>query len=298
MSDDGTLVLDANGSPIPGLLYLNKTSRPLPVGIRFDGSGRIAGIADSKVIYYVSRSDYNLTKPKFTYDSMMANGTTKSQYIKINPGSSMLKFYETVNGSFDLSKSNHTITGPLDSLEPHALRLSAKPGKYELEVRIENSADALRVNGLFFNVTAPEMHGVFLGSNSTQTGGQVNVSLEVPTSDSEKKVEISYDPETIKAVGAFGPCSTPSYMDEKAGWIDVTFPPGCGSTNLTFVAGEKNATSDLKVVKVEGFKPDKVTNGSITIVAEKNSKKSSDLLFVAALAALSLAAAIRRRRQV
>jgi hypothetical protein len=67
-------------------------------------------------------------------------------------------------------------------------------------------------------------------------------------------------------------------------------------TNLTFDAGQKNATSDLKVVKVEGFKPDRVTNGSITIIAEKNAKKSSDLLFVAALAALSLAAAFRRRR--
>ena len=296
MSDDGASILDANGNPIPGLLYFNKTSSPLPVGIRFDGSGRIASIADSKVIYYVSRSDYNLTKPKFTYDSMLANSTVKSQYIKINPGSSMLKFYETVNGSSNLSKSNHTITGSIDSLEPHALRMPAKPGKYELGVRIENSADALRVNGLFFNVTVPEMHGVFLGSNSTQTGGQVNVSLEVPTSNSEKMVDISYNPETIKSVGAFGSCPTPSYTDEKAGWINVTFPPGCGLTNLTFVAGQKNATSELKVVQVEGFKPDKVTNGSITIVAEKNAKKSSDLLFVAALAALSLAAAIRRRR--
>ena len=296
MSDDGARVLDANGNPIPGLLYLNKTSSPIPVGIRFDGSGKVASIADSKVIYYVSRSDYNLTKPKFTYDSMLANSTAKRQYIKINPGSSMLKFYETVKGSFNLSKSNHTITGSIDSLEPHALRMPANPGKYELGIRIENSADALRVNGMFFNVTAPEMHGVFLGSNSTQTGGQVTVSLEVPTSNSEKKVDISYNPETIKAVGAFGPCQTPSYTDEKAGWINVTFPPGCGVTNLTFVAGQKNATSDLKVVNVEGFKPDKVTNGSITIIVEKNAKKSSDLLFVAALAALSLAAAIRRRR--
>lgn len=296
MSDDGAQIPDASGNPIPGLLYLDRTSSPRQVGIRFDGSGRIASIADSRVIYYVSRSDYDLTKPKLTYDSMMANSTAKSQYIKINPGSSMLRFYETVNGSFNLSKSNHTITGPLDFLEPHALRIPANPGKYELEVRIENTADALRVNGLFFNVTAPEMHGVLLGSNSARTGGKVNISLEVPTSDSEKKVDISYDPETIKAVGAFGSCPTPSYMDEKAGWINVTFPPGCGMTNLSFVAGQKNATSVLKVVKVEGFKPDKVTNGSITIVADKDSKKSSDLLFVAALAALSLAAAIRRRR--
>ena len=296
LNDDGAQIPDANGNPIPGMLYLSKTSRPLPVGIRFDDSGRIASIADSKVIYYVSRSDYNLTKPELTYDSMLANSTAKSQYMKIIPGSSMLKFYEAVNGSFNLSTSNHTITASFDSLEPHALRLPAKPGKYELGVRIENSADALRVNGLFFNVTAPEMHGVFLGTNSTRSGGHVTVSLEVPTTGSEKKVEISYDPETIKAVGASGPCPTPTYMDEKSGWINVTFPPGCGSTNLTFIAGQKNATSDLKVVKVEGFKPDKVTNGSITILAEKNAKKSSDLLFVAALAALSLAAIIRRRR--
>jgi hypothetical protein len=227
---------------------------------------------------------------------MLVNRTAKRQYIKIIPGSSLLKFYETVNGSLNLSKSNHTITGPIDSLEPHALRMPAKPGKYELGVRIENSVDALRVNGFIFNVTAPEMHGVFLGSNSTQTGGMVAVSLEVPTSDSEKKVEISYDPETIKAVGAFGSCPTPSYMDEKAGRINVTFPPGCGVTNLTFVAGQKNATSALKVIKVGGFKPDKVTNGTITILVEKNAKKSGDLLFVASLAALSLAAVIRRRR--
>ena len=296
MSDDGGQVLDANRNPIPGLLYINKTSSPLPVGIRFDESGKVASITDSKVIYYVSRSDYNLTKPQYNYDSMLSNSTAKKQYIKIVPGSSLLKFYETVKGSFNLSKSNHTITGSIDSLEPHALRMPAKPGKYELGVRIENSVDALRVNGFIFNVTAPEMHGVFLGSNSTQTGGKVAVSLEVPTSDSEKKVEISYDPETIKAVGAFGPCPTPSYMDEKAGRINVTFPPGCGETNLTFVAGQKNATSVLKVIKVEGFKPDKVTNGTITILVEKNAKKSSDLLFVASLAALSLAASIRRRR--
>lgn len=295
-SDDGARILDANGNPIPGLLYINKTSSPIPVGIRFDGSGRIASIADSNVIYYVSRSDYNLTKPKLTYDSMLANRTAKKQFIKINPGSSLLKFYETVNGSFNLSKSNHTITGSIDSLEPHAIRMPAKPGKYELGVRIENSADALRVNGLFFNVTTPEVHGVFLGSNSTQIGGQVTVSLGVPTSDSEKKVEISYDPVTIKAVGAFGPCQTSSYMDEKAGLVNVTFPPGCGMTNLTFVAGQKNATSDLKVVKVEGFKPDKVINGSITITPEKNAKKNSGLLFVASLVALSLAAVLRRRR--
>lgn len=296
LSDDGAQIPDANGNPIPGLLYLNKTSDPLPVGIRFDESGTLASIADSKVIYYASRSDYNLTKPKFTYSSMLANSSAKSQYIKINPGSSMLKFYETVNGSVSLSKSNHTITGSIDSLEPHALRMPAKPGKYELGVRIENSVDALRVNGLFFNVTAPEMHGVFLGSSSTRTGGRVNVSLEVPTTNSEKKVDISYSPETLKALGAFGPCQTPSSMDEKAGWINVTFPPGCGETNLTFVAGQKNATSDLKVVKVEGFKPDRLINGTITILPEKNAKKSSDLLFITALAALSIVAALRRRR--
>jgi S-layer protein (TIGR01567 family) len=298
LSDDGSQILDANGNPIPGMLYLNETSRPIPVGIRFDGSGKIASIADNKVIYYVSRSDYNLTKPKSTYDYMLTNSTAKWEYIKITIGSSILKFYETVNGSFNLSKSNHTITGSIDSLEPHALRVAAKPGKYELSVRIENTADALIVNGLFFNVTAPEMHGVFLGSNSTRTGGQVSVLLEVPASDSEKKIEISYNPEVIKAIGAFGPCPTPSYMDEKAGWINVTFPPRCGMTNLTFVAAQKNATSDLLVVKLEGFKPNKVTNGSITVIAEKNTNKSNDLLFVSALAALSMAAVIRRRRMV
>lgn len=296
MSDDASQVLDADGSPIPGLLYLNNTSSPVPVGIRFDGSGKIASIADNKDIYYVSRSDYNLTKPKMSYDSMLANGTTRKQYIKIDPGSSMLKFYETINGSFNLSKSNHTITGSFGSLEPHALRVPARPGRYELGLRIENTADALRVNGLFFNVTPEVMHGVAVGSNSTPAGGQVTVSLEVPTSISEKRVELSYNPDVIKAVSAAGPCSTPTYLNEKAGRINVTFPPGCGYANLTFVAGQMNATADLQIVRVEGFKPDKVINGSITVIA--GNKKSSAPPFVAALAVLSLvAAAIRRRKQ-
>jgi hypothetical protein len=78
----------------------------------------------------------------------------------------------------------------------------------------------------------------------------------------------------------------------------VTFPPRCGATNLTFIAAKENASSDLLVVNVVGFKPNKVTNGSITVIAEKNVKKSGDPLFVAALVALSMAAIIRRRRMV
>jgi S-layer protein (TIGR01567 family) len=297
LSDDNSPIIDAEGSSIPGLLYLNDSSRPVQVGIMFDGSGKIASIADSQEIYYISRTDYNLTKPNQSYDAMLSNSTARKQYIKINPGSSQLKFYENVMGSFNPSKSNHTITGSIDSLEPHAKRMAARPGRYELEVRIENTVNALRINGSFFNVTAPEMRGVSIGSNSTLTGKMATVPLEVPNSDSEKSVDLSYNPAEIEATGASGSCATPTYIDQKAGKIRVVFPPRCSSTNITFIGRQMNATSMLDVVKVEGFKPEKVINGSITVMPDKNAKKSSGLTIITALAAVSLTAAVTRRKK-
>lgn len=297
MNDDNSLIMDAEGSSIPGLLYLNSSSRPVQVGIRFDESGKISSIVDSQEIYFISRAYYNLTKPNLSYDAMISNSTARKQYIKINPNSSLLKFYDNTWGQFSPSKSNHTLTGPIDSLEPHAKRAAANPGRYELEVRIENAVNALRINGSFFNVTAPEMHGVSIGSNSSQSGKSTTVKLEVPNSDAKKSVVVSYNPDQITAIGASGSCNAASYVDQKAGKIRVEFPPQCSSTNLTFVGGQKNATSPLQVAKVEGFIPDKVINGSITVTANKNAKQSSAPAFIAGIAALSMAAAAARRRK-
>jgi hypothetical protein len=297
LSDDNSLIMDANGGSIPGLLYLNNSSQPVQVGIRFDDSGRISSIADSQEIYYISRTDYNLTKPNIGYDAILSNSTARKQYIKINLGSSQLKFYDNIGGQFSPGKSNHTLNGSLDSLEPHAMSVAANPGKYELTVRIENVANALRINGSFFNVTAPEMRGVLIGSNSTQAGKLTTVKLEVPNSDVEKSVVVSYNPDQIKAISALGSCNATSHIDQKSGRIKVAFPPGCGSINLTFLGGRSNATSALQIEKAEGFVPDKVINGSIAVMANKSVEQSSALAFIVAIVIISLAAAAARRKK-
>jgi S-layer protein (TIGR01567 family) len=296
LSDDNSPIIDAQGSSIPGLLYLNSSSSPVPVRIRFDNSGKISSISDSNEIYFISRTDYNLTKTDLSYDAMISNGTIRKQYIKINPGSSLLKFYDNIWGQYSPSKSNHTLVGPIDSLEPHAVRVAADLGRYELDVRIENVINALRINGSFFNVTAPEMRGVSIGSNSTQAGKLTTVKLEVPNSDIEKSVTVSFNPDQITAINASGPCNAKSYVDQKSGKIKVVFPPRCSSTNLTFVGEQNNVTSALQVIKVEGFVPDKVTNGSIAIASNRNTKQSSAPAFIFAIAALCLAALVARRR--
>jgi hypothetical protein len=297
LSDDNSPIMDANGGSIPGLLYLNSSSQPVQVGIRFDDSGRISSIADGQEIYYISRTDYNLTKPTVSYDAMTSNSTARKQYIKINLGSSQLKFYDNIGGQFSLGKSNHTLNGSLDSLEPYAMRGAANPGKYELTVRIENAANALRINGSFFNVTAHEMRGVLIGSNSTQAGKLTTVKLEVPNSYVEKGVVVSYNPDQITAIGASGPCNATSYIDQESGQIKVAFPPGCGSINLTFRGGRSNATSALQIEKAEGFVPDKIINGSIAVLANESIEQSSAPAFIAAIAALSSAAIMARRRK-
>jgi len=297
LSDDKTPVLDADQNPIPALLYLNISAKPILVGVRFDASGKIASIADSHQIYYVSPSDFNLTKPNMTYDSMLANSTARQQYIKIFPGSSQIKFFESINGLYNLSKANHTISGPIESLEPHVERVAATPGRYELEVRIENVANALRINGSFFNVTAPEMRGVLIGSNSTQAGKLTTVKLEVPNSDVEKSIVVSYNPDQIKAISALGPCNATSYIDQKSGRIKVAFPPGCGSINLTFLGGRSNATSALQIEKAEGFVPDKIINGSIAVMANRSVEQSNAPAFIVAIVIISLAAAVARRKK-
>jgi hypothetical protein len=90
-------------------------------------------------------------------------------------------------------------------------------------------------------------------------------------------------------------------VDSNAGKISVLLPGGCVSANLTFDAKNAaskraNETAYLNVTGTSGFKPEYITNGSITIVAgDKAAKKSDALGFVASIAAI-LAGAYARRR--
>ena len=208
MSDDGSTILDVNG-PIPGELFINRSSTPLQVNVGFDSSGRIASIADRNTIYYLSPTGYKITNSSQSYSEMLANNTARSEFIKIEPGSSILKLFDIISGTTKPTGSNHTLTGPIEALEPHAIRVGAPPGRYELRVRVQNAVNAIRASGIYFNVTA------------------------------------------------------------------------------------SNATTYLNITKVEGFRPAKIINGSITVKAE--TKKSSAPTFAAALAALIVIAIGRRK---
>lgn len=296
MSDDGSTIMDING-PMPGELFINRSSAPLQVSAIFDSSGRIASIADRNTIYYLSPTGYKITNSSLSYSEMLANKESRSEFIKIEPGSSILKLFDVINGTTRLSGSNHTLTGPIQALEPHAIRVGASPGRYELRARVQNAVNALTVSGIYFNVTAAPSNStanqtVFLGSGTVPAGKNFTVPLKVPSLGS-KNIEITYDPAILKATGTTGPYKTSSLINQSAGKISIIMPSGCDLVNIMFTAKDINATSRLNVTKVEGFRPEKVINGAITVKAE--TKKSSAPTFVAALAALIIVALGRRK---
>lgn len=301
LSDDRGPVLDAN-QPIPALLYVNQSSEPVKVWILFDKSGRIAAMMEGETSYYVSPSGLHLVNSNLSYDAMLQNETARREYIKIEPGKSVLRFFEFINGSSRLNSTNHTINGPIESIEPHVERVPASQGRYELRLRIENAINALDIDGYFFNVTAPDVRGVVVGSRTATAGKEISVPLYVPRSGGEKRIDISYDPAVVEAIGASGPCDTPSYVDPNAGRISVVVPANCSSTDLTFTAkdlsGAANATTELNVTNFKGFLPKIITNGSIKVVPkeEKTAQKSPAPALIVALGAIVVAAFLRRRR--
>jgi S-layer protein (TIGR01567 family) len=301
LSDDKSQVLDARGISVPGLLYLNQSTPPVQVGIVFDSSGRISRIANSKSVYYASRSEYNRLNVGMDYDAMFANETARESILKIEPGKSILQFYDVIDNKFIPNTINHTLQGTLAVLEPHAVVRDAKPGRYELRVRVENAVNAIQVFGEFLNVTPGEVRGISLGSTVAQAGESVAIPLEAPISGVEKRINISYDATMVKAVGISGECNPTWKVDSNLGKISVLLPGGCGAANLTFDARNSaskraNETAYLNVTGTSGFKPEYTINGSITIVAgDKAAEKSGALGFVASIAAI-LAGAYARRR--
>lgn len=156
LSDDGSLIPDTGVPFVPALLYLNSSERPKLAAVLFDDRGEITSIMDNSTLYYISPSAYSLAKLNESYKEMLANQTLRENYIKIEPGKSILRFYNMAGFATGLSDINHTLTGSLEDLEPHIERTYALAGRYELQLRIENAMNALRVTELYFNVTAPE----------------------------------------------------------------------------------------------------------------------------------------------
>lgn len=222
MSDDGSPVMDVgSGNAVPALLYLNSTSVPLPVGVRFDDEGRLALISSGQAIYYISRSEYDSSSRPLTYGAMLMNATVRKDYLQVQPGSSHLKLYDLIDGMTVPQKSNHTLSGDIGSLEPHIVSSPAVPGRYELRIRLENSADALRVGGIYFNVT--ESSGAIKSLSPAYAGSGDNsmVDLTIPSIKNEVRAE------------------------------------------------KANTTSEVKIVKIEGTKPDRIINSSIAVSPEQ-----------------------------
>lgn len=303
LSDDGSQVVDAN-EPIPALLYNNQSSEPIKVWVLFDGSGKIASMTEGETSYYISPFGLRLVNANLTYEDMLRNETARREYIKIEPGKSMLRFFDYISGSAKLNNTNHTLSGSLESLEPQVVDAPAKQGKYEIRTRIENAINGLNVNGIFFNVTAPEMHGVLLGNGTAIAGKEVSVPIAVQRSGGEKRINISYDPAVMEAVGVSGPCDVPSYIDSEDGRIGIVMPANCSSAILTFkvldraINASANLTTMLRVVDVKGFKPERITNGSIIVLPANtaDAPKSSAPAFIVALVTFAFAAFAGRRR--
>lgn len=156
MSDDKSVVLDAGGSPVPGLLYLNRSASPKQVGVTIDLGGRISAISDGQAIYYLSRGEYKRLNSSLDYDAMLANSTARKQFIKIEPGKSILQIIDVIDGRLAPGGINHTLQGDLEAIEPHAVVVGARPGRYELRVRVENAVNAIWATDEFVNVTAAE----------------------------------------------------------------------------------------------------------------------------------------------
>jgi hypothetical protein len=298
LSDGKSLVLDASGSTVPGLLYLDSSQLPRQVGVTFEPNGRIGAITDGKSIYYVSRGEYKRLNKPLDYDAMLANDTVRNQFIKIEPAKSILQFLDIVNGRLAPRGINHTLQGNLEALEPHAVVVGAKPGRYELRARVENAVNAIQTFGEFINVTSAEMRGVSLGSEQAFAGEVVSIPLLAPNSSGEKRINISYDAARLKAKGISGECKVTWQVDE--GLVGVLLPAGCAAANLTFAVSSKalvNDTIELNVTGTSGFRPETITNGTITIAAsEKGAKKSPALSILAGLVALAAGAYSRRRR--
>jgi hypothetical protein len=235
------------------------------------------------------------------YDVMLANETARNKVLKIEPGESILQFYDVINGKLVLSGINHTLQGTLAVLEPHAVKVGAKPGRYELRVRVENAVNAIQAFGEFLNVTPAQMRDISLGSALAKPGESVTIPLEAPAAGSEKRINISYNATMVKAMGISGGCNPTWQVDSNAGKIIVLLPGGCGAANLTFAAKNSatqkaNVTIDLNVTGTSGFKPETTTNGSITIAKEGIAAKKSDAMGIVATFAAFVAGAYARRR--
>ncbi len=159
--------------------------------------------------------------------------------------------------------------------------------------------DAIQVTGEYFNVTAAPMRGIYLGSAQALAGEEVSIPIEVPSSEMERRVNLTYNTSLADALSISGNCSSSWQLEEDEGWISILFPANCSQASLSFDAKEENATIDLNVTGWSGFEPEDITNGTITVLAGESAadktKKSNGPGYAASLLALAIALYLRRK---
>ncbi len=308
--DATALTLSDDGSLLPiipvhmGVLYPNESSSPVPVLVRFGPAERIDLIQDrGDVIYYISPSAYESAGFQVSYDQMLEDDAIRHRYVKIEPGVSKIRFYDIVDGNAVLSEKNHSLGGDLDSIEPHLVWIDAPPGRYELRLGVENVMGSARATGLYFDVAGAGGRSVSVGSGTVEMGGTVAVSLKMGLAEGVKEVEITYDPEVLKAGFISGECPVQSHVDNQVGRISLEVPGDCRSVNITFVAREVNTTTEIGIAKVAGIEVDEVINGTVIVLAEEGKRsegqeeKSYGPSALVALMALGLVAWLVGRRR-
>ena len=304
LSDDGSLL------PITpvhmGVLYPNESSSPVQVLVQFGPAERIDLIQDlSDVIYYISPSAYESAGFQVGYDQMLEDDAIRHRYVKIESGVSKIRFYDIVDGNAVLRENNHTLGGDLASIEPHLVWVDAPSGRYELRLNVENVMGSARATGIYFDGAGADGRSIFVGSGTVEMGGTVAVPLEMGLAEGVKGVEITYDPEVLKAGFISGECPVQSHVDDQGGRISLEVPGDCRYVNITFVAREitTTTTTEIGIAKVVGIEVDEVINGTVIVLAEEGERseeqgeKSCGPSALVALMALGLVAGLVGRRR-
>ena len=291
LSDDGSML--PMGAIQGGMLYLNQSSTtPITVLVNFDEEGKIALIqGQDDVVYYVSRYTYEVANPSLSYEELLEDEDLRFQLLKVEPGISKIQFYNVIDGNSVLESTNHTLTGSLESLEPHLMQVGIPPGQYEIRLTAKNSMGTTKTNDLQFVVSKSEHLSVSVGSATVEFGEKITVPLEVSEFEGEKQVKIAYNPEILAFENVSG-CFAQSDLED--GTIDLVMPQDCLSLNLTFKPKKDNVTTEIGIEDLGGLEIKDMINGTITVLPEAKLQKEGKSNATSAFAALLILAMVTK----
>ncbi|HPE49881.1 MAG TPA: S-layer protein domain-containing protein [Methanothrix soehngenii] len=266
LSDDRTIlpVLDLQG----GVLQVNNTTEPVQVLVGFDGAGRIDLIQGTAgEIYYISPDEYETLGAPLSYVEMASNETLRKRYIKVEPGVSEIEFFQIVDGTAILDNTSHKLWYSPQGIEPHLISVGAPPGRYEIRLQVENPTGSVSRNGLYFDVSGPDLRSAAVGSATVAVDERFSLPLEIPASENETRMTLSFDPDRLSFEGIDSvECDIEQDLSEK-GEIALAIPANCTAINLTFRADGDEGLSDVEIVELVGIDVDEIVNGTVNVTA-------------------------------